>query len=307
MKRLKCFIACAFGQEDVDNIYSKTILPVLKENRIIPLRVDKINHNKNIDQKIVELIKSADFCIADLTYARPSVYYEAGYIHGQNKEVIFTVRKDHFKPTSEDPTGNYRIHFDLITKNIIDWTQPNNAFKQRLKARIKLVISPLQAAMNADKSQIKVENKWASQSLISKLQILNSLSDGILIENKYKIIEQNRRGRFGIKKNGDKHDVLAFFSFESLTQSNMLSFRYPGISDTLGGVLKTKRRKLTLVFNCLNKVTKANIQKVFVNYSLKESNNVVVAYDSATRTKIVIINKIKSDLDYLQRASEVVN
>jgi len=221
-RKLKCFIACAFGQKDVDNIYSKIILPVLKENNIIPLRVDKINHNKNIDQKIVELIKSADFCISDLTYARPSVYYEAGYIHGQKKEVIFIARKDHFHPKTEDINGNLKIHFDLITKNIIDWNQPNLKFKNKLKARIKLIIAPINEALKTDEIFLKAEKKWASESLIEKYHIINSLAENFLIENRYKKAEGKRRGRFGIRKKGTKQDVISFFTFESLTLMNYI-------------------------------------------------------------------------------------
>jgi len=43
---------------------------------IKPYRVDIIEHNDDIDNKIIELILKCDICIADLTYSRPSVYYE---------------------------------------------------------------------------------------------------------------------------------------------------------------------------------------------------------------------------------------
>lgn len=306
-RKLKCFIACAFGQKDVDSIYSKNILPVLKENNIIPLRVDKINHNKNIDQKIVQLIKSADFCISDLTYARPSVYYEAGFIHGQNKEVIFTARKDHFQPRIEDTNGNFKIHFDLITKNIIDWTQPNIKFKNKLKARIKLIIAPINESLKIDEKLLKAENKWSSQSLIDKYQIINSLSENFLIENKYKKVEGKRKGRIGIKKKGIKHDVLTFITYESLTLNELYNYNFPLFLDNIGGVTKTKRGKLTMVFNCFNKVSSANVKKVFSDFNLKESNNVIIANNSTKRIKVIIVNKIKSDLDYLQRVNEIIN
>ena len=69
----------AFGHEDTDKVYDKVIKALLKEKNIIARRVDKIVHNDDINFKITQEIIKADFTIADLTYARPSVYYEAGF------------------------------------------------------------------------------------------------------------------------------------------------------------------------------------------------------------------------------------
>ena len=79
LRQLRCFVASAFGKSDVDRVFSKLVKPTLKKMRVVVSRVDRINHNDDIDDKILELLNKADFCIADLTYARPSVYYEAGY------------------------------------------------------------------------------------------------------------------------------------------------------------------------------------------------------------------------------------
>jgi nucleoside 2-deoxyribosyltransferase len=94
-------------------------MKALRELRVKGLRVDKINHNEKIDLKILDLINQPNFGIADLTFARPSVYFEAGILEGQNKPVVFLSREDHFNPILDDPHGNFRIHFDLITLNII--------------------------------------------------------------------------------------------------------------------------------------------------------------------------------------------
>src|SRR5689334_9846443 len=102
MRNITCFIASAFGYNDVDLIFDKTIKIVLQELSIKPLRVDRINHNDRIDSKIIELINECDFGIVDLTYARPSAYFEAGFIEGLGKKVIYMTRKDHFKQKETD-------------------------------------------------------------------------------------------------------------------------------------------------------------------------------------------------------------
>lgn len=140
MNQLKCFVASAFGRDDVDEIY-KTILEPLfgTKNNIKLIRVDLINHNKEITTKIIELINDSDFGIIDLTYARPSVYYEAGYLEGQKKPVIYIVKDDHFQRKRKDKFGNEIVHFDLSVKNIIKWTQ----LQQKLRPRINLVTRPI--------------------------------------------------------------------------------------------------------------------------------------------------------------------
>jgi nucleoside 2-deoxyribosyltransferase len=145
LKKISCFVACAFGKEDVDEIYQNAILPLLESMEIKPYRVDQIEHNDDIDNKIIELILKCDICIADLTYSRPSVYYEAGYFTGLRKPVIFVTRKDHFSPKTEDFYGNFKIHFDLQMKNIITWssTKRVDTFKRKLLSRIKFVSNPL--------------------------------------------------------------------------------------------------------------------------------------------------------------------
>src|SRR6266516_2832485 len=102
--RPRCFIAMAFGHDDTDAIY-ETIAATLRALQITPIRVDRIEHNDNIDRRIISEIDKADFVIADLTYSRPSVYFEAGY--GERKAtVVYTVRRDHLKQKDDDPNGN---------------------------------------------------------------------------------------------------------------------------------------------------------------------------------------------------------
>lgn len=133
MRQLKCFIASAFGKKDVDAIYSKVVKPVLLQKKITPIRVDQVEHNDDIDDKILKSIDECDFCIADLTYARPSAYYEAGRVHGLRKPVIFLARYDHFDHQEGDDLGNYRIHFDLQMKNIIQWSNPTQTLKKKIR------------------------------------------------------------------------------------------------------------------------------------------------------------------------------
>lgn len=141
--RLKCFVAMALDRPDTDDFYRKLVQPTLRECGIQGERVIDINHNDDIDDRIIAMLDAADFVIADLTYARPSVYYEAGYA-ARRVQVIYTCRRDHFKPLENDPFGNFRVHFDVQMKNIIPWGSPaDSVCARKLAARVRKIVAPL--------------------------------------------------------------------------------------------------------------------------------------------------------------------
>ncbi|GAG18337.1 unnamed protein product, partial [marine sediment metagenome] len=183
--RLSCFVASAFGKKDVDAIYSKVVKRVLAELKIKSLRVDRIVHNDDVDDKILELIDVCDFCITDLTYARPSAYYEAGLVSGLGKPVIFLARSDHFRDKPGDENGNLRVHFDLQMKNIISWTSPVPTLHKKLAARVRKVIRPIVRRKTSESASKKLEAAFARESQQSKLSELLTLSRRSLSKLKY--------------------------------------------------------------------------------------------------------------------------
>lgn len=177
---LKCFIASAFGREDVDTVYDRCVEPTLKKFSIKALRVDRVEHNDNIDNKIMDLLEEADFAIADLTYARPSVYFEAGYALGKDKPVICISRDDHFQAKDNDPHGLLRIHFDLKMKNIISWSNADDDFSRRLEKRLKYVLDPLIKKQKED-NKLKLERtNFQSKSVNTKLNIIKTKAESML-------------------------------------------------------------------------------------------------------------------------------
>jgi hypothetical protein len=56
-------------------------------------RVDEVQTNERITNRILESIKKAEFVIVDLTYPKPNVFYEAGYAEGLNKTPIYIARE----------------------------------------------------------------------------------------------------------------------------------------------------------------------------------------------------------------------
>jgi nucleoside 2-deoxyribosyltransferase len=187
---MNCFVASAFDHEDVDAIYDLAIRPVLAEFKLRPSRVDRVEHNDDIDDEIFRLIDESSLCIADLTYARPSVYYEAGYAFGKGMPVIYLARSDHFRAQQNDPAGNLRVHFDLQMKNIIPWTEPNEAFRTRLRKRLRHVLRPMLREQQLSQSKRDDEKRFGATSQNEQLVALLNKAKSLLRTRGYS------RGRY---------------------------------------------------------------------------------------------------------------
>jgi hypothetical protein len=183
---MRCFVASAFGRADVDRVYNQLVKPILSQLGIGSSRVDQIVHNDDIVDKILELLDQADFCIADLTHARPSVYFEAGYAQ-KTKPVIFIARKDHFTPRDTDPEGNFRVHFDVRNKNIIPWGESDKKFARALRSRILYVTGPLRREL-ANRQEREAERRaFLHLSQSARLQLVRNEAERILRSRGFRI------------------------------------------------------------------------------------------------------------------------
>jgi len=130
----RCFVALAVGPDDTEAFYDRLVKPVLDRNHITPVVISRRESNDDLNKQIVEQLGTCHVCIADLTYARPSVYFEAAYAQRQIP-VIYTVRKDHL---GENQPEDKRVHFDLAMKPLIKWSKPTDAgFRKRLERRLR--------------------------------------------------------------------------------------------------------------------------------------------------------------------------
>jgi hypothetical protein len=87
-------------------------------------RIDEPASTERITDRILESIRRAEFVIADLTDARPNVYYEAGYAHGIGKVPIYIAR------------AGTQLEFDLKDYPII-FFQSLRQLKDDLEKRLR--------------------------------------------------------------------------------------------------------------------------------------------------------------------------
>lgn len=171
----------SFGREDADKVYDDLICPALGERGIEAVRVDRLEHNENIDVKMMAGLREAEFVISDLTYARPSVYFEAGFAEARELPVIYTCRRDHLAARADDEYGNFKIHFDLLMRNIIEWTDPgDHIFKSRLGSRVDAILAPMKAADKVSDELRIIREKFADLSSSQRHSVVKDCMASIL-------------------------------------------------------------------------------------------------------------------------------
>ncbi len=124
----RCFVAMSFDKS-LDVAYADGIQPAVTDCGFAPVRVDLVEHNEKICDKILAEIRLAQLVVADFTLHRAGVYFESGFAMGLGRPVIWTCRKDQLG----------EAHFDTRQYNHIDWESPAE-LRRKLADRIRAII-----------------------------------------------------------------------------------------------------------------------------------------------------------------------
>jgi nucleoside 2-deoxyribosyltransferase len=96
-----------------------------------PIRVDKVEHVNRIDDEIVAQIRRSKFLVADFTGQRNGVYFEAGFMLGLGRPVIWLCRDHDLKD----------VHFDTRQYNTVTYTDHEpEKLKSALQYRIEAIM-----------------------------------------------------------------------------------------------------------------------------------------------------------------------
>lgn len=128
----RAFVAMWFADE-LTPAWAEGIRPGLEDAGYTAVRLDAVEHNEKIDDRIIAEIRRSGLVVADLTGGRANVYFEAGFAMGLGVPVIWTCREDHLDD----------LHFDTRQYNYIGWTTPAD-LRERLRLRIEATL-PRQA------------------------------------------------------------------------------------------------------------------------------------------------------------------
>lgn len=130
----QAFVAMWFAEELMP-AYREGIAPALRSAGYDPLRVDAVQHNGKIDDRIIAEIRRSGLVVADFTGHRGGVYFEAGFGMGLSIPVIWTCRQDAID----------EAHFDTRQYNHITWSDPAD-LHAKLENRIRATL-PTRASL----------------------------------------------------------------------------------------------------------------------------------------------------------------
>jgi hypothetical protein len=88
------FIAMPMSAEDpaLEDVHH-TIKDAAISVGLVAERVDEAATTDRITDRVLESLHRAEFVVADLTYSKPNIYYEAGYAHALGKVPIYIARE----------------------------------------------------------------------------------------------------------------------------------------------------------------------------------------------------------------------
>lgn len=101
----------------------------IKDAGYLPIRVDLVEHVNRIDDEIISQIRQSKFLVADLSGQRNGVYFEAGFMQGLERPVIWTCEKSDL----------HNVHFDTRQFNTIDY-EDSEELRICLQFRIESIL-----------------------------------------------------------------------------------------------------------------------------------------------------------------------
>ena len=129
-----CFIVTAIGEsgtptrERADNVYRYLIAPVCEELGYRPVRVDHVNAVDNINETVINYLKTAPMVVADMTDHNPNAFYELGFRQALELPLVPIIK-----------VGE-RLPFDVITTRTVFYdtdVAKIEESKENLKAKIQ--------------------------------------------------------------------------------------------------------------------------------------------------------------------------
>lgn len=324
LRKPRCFVAMAFDRDDTDALYDTSIRPVLKQAGLVPVIINRRESNDDLNHQIIESLNTCDCCIADLTYTRPSVYFEAGYAQ-RSVPVTYTVRADHLGRAQPD---ELRVHFDLQMKPLIRWRSPDDAaFRLRLERRLRATVLRDWHRANAN-----VIANDAGRRAFSRLSLLRRLETvrrrAMLAFRPYGFrkwsLDDGRDNHFNddlagaagllvsVSTKGTEFRIACVLALESITLGSLRSLsvplafmrlRMPGTDTT------SRSQRVHLVCISLRPVPAGRVERVFAGYDrgdiagrLIQTGEVNIGVGASRRpvstaTTIDVVSGVKSEAE----------
>ncbi|HEU4559590.1 MAG TPA: hypothetical protein VFS20_17190 [Longimicrobium sp.] len=122
------FVAMSFA-EGMEDVFRNGFEPALRSTGFRAIRLDLIEHNEKIGDRMIADIRKSSLVVADFTLHRQNVYFEAGFALGLGRHLIWTCRESDIE----------QAHFDTRHYNHVVWRDAAD-LEQRLRNRIEATV-----------------------------------------------------------------------------------------------------------------------------------------------------------------------
>ena len=105
-------------------IFNNAIKPAIESLGVAPIRSDEDHFTGKITDALIDRIRLSYFLVAEITAARPNCYYEVGFAHATDRQVILLCQNIN------------DVHFDLRDFPVIVYNSESK-LREKLTARIR--------------------------------------------------------------------------------------------------------------------------------------------------------------------------
>lgn len=125
----QAFVAMSFRQSLLDEEYDKAIKPAIVACGYDPINMFYLEHNEDINERIIVELRRSRFVVADFTDQRGGVYFEAGFARGLDIPVIWCCSE----------SDREKLHFDTEHFQYIFYEDTTTLYEKLLR-RIEYTI-----------------------------------------------------------------------------------------------------------------------------------------------------------------------
>jgi hypothetical protein len=109
----RAFMAMQYRERDLEHLYAETLKPAVAKTGFSLVRLDEDPPAGLIDVRLRAELRRARFLLADLTHENAGAYWEAGFMEGLGRPVIYLCRADVFEKE--------KSHFDTNHSHHVIW------------------------------------------------------------------------------------------------------------------------------------------------------------------------------------------
>jgi hypothetical protein len=135
MSEGRCFVIQPFDKGKFDKRYDDVFSPAILDAGLEPYRVDRDPGVVTLIDSIMEEVRTAAACLADITTDNPNIWFEAGLALAGQKDLVLVCSRERVTKMPFDVQHRNVLFYE--TESLSDFDALRASITERLKALIK--------------------------------------------------------------------------------------------------------------------------------------------------------------------------